>query len=180
MNAVSTAARVVPWWGRKVASMCHPGASKRLEMEVSMKMYGHPMSTCTRKVLATLHEKKASFEIVPVDLTTGAHKRPQHLARQPFGQIPVIDDGDFRLYESRAIIRYLDKVLPGATPEPGDPYGRGLRAQRTSVAASNFTPLAMTIIYQLFFGRLRGAQPSPAKVEEGRTKLAKSVEVLYR
>ncbi|HXN31343.1 MAG TPA: glutathione S-transferase N-terminal domain-containing protein [Polyangiaceae bacterium] len=145
-----------------------------------MKIYGHPMSTCTRKVLATLHEKKASFEIVPVDLTTGAHKRPEHLARQPFGQIPVIDDGDFRLYESRAIIRYLDQVLPGATLTPSDPKGRGLMEQWISVETSNFTPHAMTIIYQLFFGPMRGAQPDPAKVEEGRTKLAKSVEVLDR
>jgi glutathione S-transferase len=145
-----------------------------------MKLYGHPVSTCTRKVLITLYEKNASFELVPIDLPAGAHKLPEHLARQPFGQIPAIEDGDFRLYESRAIIRYLDQVLPGTPLAPNDAKGRALMEQWISIETSNFTPPAMAIIYQLFFGPKRGTSPDPLKVEEGRTKLAKSVEVLDR
>src|SRR4051795_9201851 len=81
--------------------------------ERKMKVYGHPISTCTRKVLATLAEKGAAFEFVVVDLFKGEHKAAEHLARQPFGQVPVLEHDDFRMYESRAIIRYLDEVLPG-------------------------------------------------------------------
>ncbi len=145
-----------------------------------MKLYGHPMSTCTRKVLATLYEKNAPFDLVPIDLSSGSHKRAEHLARQPFGQIPAIEDGDFQLYESRAIIRYLDQVLPGASLAPSDPRGRALMEQWISVETSNFTPHAMAIIYQLHFGPMRGHAPDAAKVEEGRTKLATAVAVLDR
>jgi glutathione S-transferase len=143
-----------------------------------MKIYGHPVSTCTRKVLTTLHEKNASFEFVLVDFATNAHKRPEHLARQPFGQIPAIEDGDFRFYESRAILRYIDQVVPGASLAPTDAKGRALMEQWISVETSNFTPHAMTIIHQLYFGPMRGNQPDLVKVDEARVKLTKAVEVL--
>lgn len=145
-----------------------------------MKLFGHPMSTCTRKVLTALDEKQAKFELVVVDITTGGHKAPEHLARQPFGQIPAFEDGDFRLYESRAIIRYLDETLPGAALTPKDAKGRALMEQWISIETSNFTPHAMTIIYQLFFGPMRGAEPDAAKVEEGRQKVAPAVAVLEK
>ena len=143
-----------------------------------MKIFGHPMSTCTRKVLATLHEKNASFDLVVVDITKGAHKQAEHLAHQPFGQIPALQDGDYKLFESRAMIRYLDQVLPGAPLAPTDPKGRGLMEQWISVETSNFTPHAMAVIYQLFFAPMRGNQPDQAKIDEALPKLAKAVEVL--
>jgi glutathione S-transferase len=145
-----------------------------------MKLFAHPMSTCTRKVITTLEEKQAKYELVLVDLMTGAHKAPDHTSRQPFGQVPAIEDGDFRLYESRAIIRYLDETLPGVSLTPKDPKGRALMEQWISVETSNFTPHAMTLIYQLYFGPMRGTAPDAAKIEEGRTKLAPALAVLEK
>ena len=46
-------------------------------------------------------------EIVPVDLLGGAHKQPEYLARNPFGQVPALEDGDVGLYDSNAILVYL-------------------------------------------------------------------------
>ena len=57
-----------------------------------MKVYGHPLSSCTRKVLITFAEKGRPTELVPVDLFAGEHKQKAHLARHPFGVIPVLDD----------------------------------------------------------------------------------------
>lgn len=93
-----------------------------------VKVYGFPGSTCTRKVLCTLHEKGAAFEFVNVDITKGEQKSPAHLARQPFGVVPAIDHDGFALYESRAIIRYLDRRAPGREPharrrEAARPHG---------------------------------------------------------
>lgn len=45
-----------------------------------MKVYGMPISTNTIRVLAALNEKEVDYELVPVDLRTGAHKQPQFLA----------------------------------------------------------------------------------------------------
>ncbi len=143
-----------------------------------MKLYGHPMSTCTRKVLTVLEEKHAKADFALVDIFKGEHKEAAHLARQPFGQIPAFEDGDVRLFESRAIIRYLDETLPGAALTPKDPKGRALMEQWISVETSNFTPHAMTLIYQLVLGPMAGTAPDLAKVEEGSGKLAATVDIL--
>jgi glutathione S-transferase len=70
-------------------------------------------------VLATLEEKGAVYRLAPV--APGTLRSPEHLARHPFGRIPVIEHGDFRLYETQAILRYLDRVLPRPPLTPGDP-----------------------------------------------------------
>ena len=70
-----------------------------------MKIYGHPLSTCTRKVLTTLVETNQPYELVTLDFMKGEHKQPAHLARQPFGRMPTLDDDGFTLYESRAMCR---------------------------------------------------------------------------
>ncbi len=63
-----------------------------------MKIFGHPMSTCTRKVLATLVETNTPYELVVIDFATGEHKQPLHLSRQPFGKGPALEDGNFAMY----------------------------------------------------------------------------------
>lgn len=117
-----------------------------------MKVYGHPMSTCTRKVLTTLIETGTPFDVVLLDFAKGEHKQEAHLARQPFGQVPVLDDDGFELYESRAICRYLDEKAGGPLT-PGDARGRARMEQWISIETSNFTPSAMKFIYHHVFKR---------------------------
>ncbi|KAL9255441.1 Glutathione S-transferase F11-like protein [Drosera capensis] len=62
--------------------------------------------------LACLVELGEEFQVIHVDLDSFDHKSPEFLARQPFGQVPAIEDGDFQLYKSRAIIRYLAAKNP--------------------------------------------------------------------
>lgn len=115
-----------------------------------MKIYGHPMSTCTRKVLMTLAETNTPYDFVLVDFAKGEHKQPAHLARQPFGQLPALDDGGFGLYESRAICRYINEKAGGKLM-PGDARGRATAEQWISVETSNFTPPAMKFILHHLF-----------------------------
>jgi glutathione S-transferase len=143
-----------------------------------MKIYGNPMSTCTRKVLTTLAEKQAKFDFVAVDFATGGHKKPDYLLHQPFGQVPALEDGKFELYESRAIIRYLDETLSGQALTPKDPKGRAMMEQWISVETSNFTPHAMTYISEYFFAPMRGTQTDVAKVEAAKPKLQKCLEIM--
>ncbi|KAJ4914736.1 Glutathione S-transferase F6 [Raphanus sativus] len=74
---------------------------------LGIKVFGHPASTATRRVLIALHEKKLDFELVHVELKDGEHKREPFLSRNPFGKIPAFEDGDFKLFESRAITQYI-------------------------------------------------------------------------
>ncbi len=143
-----------------------------------MKLYGIPFSTCTRKVLTILAEKNAKADFVNVDITKGEGKNDDHLARQPFGQIPAIDDDGFVLYESRAILRYLDSKLPGVALTPADPQTRALMEQWISVETSNFTPHAMKLIYETIFHPMRGIPTDPNKVSEARAALSRTLDVM--
>ena len=84
-----------------------------------IKVHSIPGSPYGRAVLIALEEKHAPYKVVPV--APGTLRSPEHLARHPFGRVPVLEQGDFRLYETQAILRYLDRALPGPTLTPPEP-----------------------------------------------------------
>lgn len=78
-----------------------------------------PGSPYGRAALATLVEKNAAFRFVPVE--PGTMKSEPHLSLHAFGRVPVFEHDGFRLYETQAILRYLDRVLPAPALTPTDP-----------------------------------------------------------
>ncbi|KAK3415566.1 hypothetical protein EUGRSUZ_H01183 [Eucalyptus grandis] len=64
------------------------------------------------RALAALHEKGLAFQLVPVDVGAGEHKKERFLALNPFGQVPAFEDGDLKLFESRAITQYIARKYP--------------------------------------------------------------------
>jgi glutathione S-transferase len=77
-----------------------------------------PGSPFGRSVLAMLEEKKARYRLAPV--APGTLKTPEYLALHPFGRVPVLVHNGFKLYETQAILRYLDRVLPQPALTPSD------------------------------------------------------------
>jgi len=77
-----------------------------------------PGSPFGRSVLAMLEEKRAPYRLSP--LAPGSLKTPEYLALHPFGRVPVLEHNGFRLYETQAILRYLDRVLPEPSLTPPD------------------------------------------------------------
>jgi glutathione S-transferase len=75
-----------------------------------------PGSPFGRAVFATLEEKGADYALQRVAMRT-----PDHLALHPFARVPILRHGDFRLYETQAILRYLDRALPAPSLTPADP-----------------------------------------------------------
>ncbi len=78
-----------------------------------------PGSPAARAVMAALIEKDASFRVA--GLAPGAHKIEPHLSRHPFGRMPVLEHDDFTLYETQAILRYLERILPSPLLIPEEP-----------------------------------------------------------
>ena len=72
-----------------------------------MKLYFHPVSTTCRPVMLLITEAAIACELEFVDLFTGAHLQPAFGAVNPSQQVPVLEDGDFRLTEGSAILKYL-------------------------------------------------------------------------
>lgn len=143
-----------------------------------MKLFGHPASTCTRKVLCTLAEKGAAHEFNIVDITKGEQKQPAHLARQPFGVVPAIEDGDFKLYESRAIIRYLDAKLGGASLTPTNVHDRARMDQWISVEQSYFSPTAMKAVMEIWYSSMQGREADKSVIQAGLEGTKRSLDVL--
>ena len=102
------------------------------------------------------------FEAVDVDMAVGEHKQPAFLALNPFGQLPVIQDGDVTLPDSNAILVYLEgRYAPGQWL-PRDPLGAAQVQRWLSVAAGQlaFGPAAARVL-ELF---KRPGDPSEARL----------------
>src|SRR4051812_715707 len=145
----------------------------------TMKLYGSSMSTCTRKVFCTLAEKGKEVEFVSVDLMKGEQKQPSYVkAQHPFAKVPVLEDGAFTMYESRAIIRYLDETLPGPQLTPADAKGRALMEQWTSVEEFYFSGPALKIARERVFKPMLGMSGDEQNVEAGKEELSRTLDVL--
>jgi glutathione S-transferase len=77
-----------------------------------MKLYWHPVSLMPWRVRIALAEKSLDYEEVVIDLPGGASHRPEFLALNPFGQVPVLEDGGRAFAESTAILEYLEETHP--------------------------------------------------------------------
>jgi len=72
-----------------------------------LKIYGADLSSPANKVRFTANYIGLDFEYVQVKIREGEHRKPEFLAINPVGKIPVIDDDGFKLFESNAICKYL-------------------------------------------------------------------------
>ncbi len=72
-----------------------------------MKLYYHPASTTSRPLILFAAENGLKIDMQVVDLFTGEHYQPPYEAINPNHLVPVLEDGDFRLTESSAILKYL-------------------------------------------------------------------------
>ena len=95
-----------------------------------MKLYMVPLAPNPTKVMVYIAERAElgtdmGIEQIVVNTVKGRHKEPEHLARNPFGTLPVLefDDGSF-LVESLAIMEYLEEQFPDNALRPSDPRER--------------------------------------------------------
>ena len=76
-----------------------------------MKLYGFG-PTRSLRALWGLKELGLEYEFIPVNLVAGEHRRPEYLALNPAGKVPVLVDGDLIIPESAAIVLYLAEKYP--------------------------------------------------------------------
>jgi glutathione S-transferase len=82
-----------------------------------MKLYYHPASTTSRPVVLFAEDNAIPLEYRVVDLFTGEQYKDEFVAINPSHMVPVLEDDDFRLTESSAILKYLaDKIGSPAYP----------------------------------------------------------------
>ncbi|PRP87316.1 Glutathione transferase III(b) [Planoprotostelium fungivorum] len=147
-----------------------------------LKIKGLAISPAARRVFMVAEELGVEYELQAVDLTKGEHKLDDYVEKyQPFGQIPVLIDGDFQLFESRAIARYIANVHgpEGNTILPTDVKKRATVEQWISAEQSHFDCVSK-IVGQLYFAPMFGGQPDQTIVEEADVKFKDRMTIFDR
>lgn len=93
---------------------------------MTIKLYHHPLSTFSRRVVIALLEKQIPYESIVLDMAARKHREPAYLALNPYGRVPTIEDDGFVLYESTPILTYLEAIQPAPALVPADVRGRAL------------------------------------------------------
>lgn len=161
-----------------------------------LTLHGNIHSTCTSRVRTVLEELNVPYEFVGIDFAKGEHKAPAFVAVQPFGQVPYLDDDGFKVFESRAIARYIALKHGGVgtlIPAQADAQKTALFEQAASIEMSNFDPSAAGLAFENIFKvyvlsrsiitrrfdadrdggvrRMHGGKTDPATVERLKTTL---------
>ncbi|WP_298964283.1 glutathione S-transferase [uncultured Methylobacterium sp.] len=113
-----------------------------------MKLYHHPLSGHAHRARLFLSLLGVPHEAIEVDLKAGAHKRPDFLALNPFGQVPVLDDDGTVVADANAILVYLARKLGRTDWLPADPQGEAAVQRWLSVAAGElaYGPAAARLV----------------------------------
>lgn len=125
-----------------------------------IKLHRLALSGHCHRVELLLSLLQLPYETIDVDVVAGEHKRPEFLARNAFGQVPVIEDGEVTLADSNAILLYLEgRYAPGSwMPREALPAARVQRWLSVAAGPLAFGPAAARVI-ALF---RRPEDPAPA------------------
>lgn len=124
-----------------------------------LRLYRMALSGHCHRVELFLSLLGLPYELVDVDTRAGEHKSAAFLARNPFGQVPVLEDGAVVLADSNAILVYLEgRYAPGAWL-PRDPVGAARVQQWLSVAAGQLAYGAAAARVVALFGKPEDPAP---------------------
>ena len=146
---------------------------------MSLTLHAFPPSPRSFKVLAVAHHLGIDYQFAFCDLTKGAQKAAAYTALNPNQRVPALEDGDFSLWESNAIIQYLATKKPEANLLPMDERGRADVARWQFWESTTWDPACAILVFERavkrFFG---GGAPDPVEVEKGLQRFHRAAGVL--
>jgi glutathione S-transferase len=140
----------------------------------TLTVFGDPRSSYTRSVRMALAEKGVAFTHVPAP----PHS-PEVLALNPFGRIPALKDGDTAIYETAAILRYIDEGLDGPPLRPVMLHDRTRCDQWVSlVGAHYYDAMVRRYVLQYIFPKGPNDQPDRKVIDAAIPEIEKELDVL--
>src|SRR5262249_42534343 len=134
----------------------------------AMKLYSIHNSNNCRRVNATIAHLGLAVEIVEPNLMSGDLKKPDYLALNPNAKVPTLVDGDFKLWESRAVMQYLASRQPGTHVWPNDRKRQADIARWEFWEASHLSKGTGAFAFEKLFKRICLKQePDPAALQTG-------------
>lgn len=143
-----------------------------------IRLHYHPLSTFTRRVLIALAEKNIPHELVLVDMTKKMHKDPAYLAINPYGRVPTLEEDGFLLYESTAILNYLEATHPQPALVPADVRGRALVDMHMKLCDLQMSRQTGSIIFPKRF--LPKERWDAAAMAQAKGEIEKHLEIVER
>jgi glutathione S-transferase len=144
-----------------------------------MKLYQFPLSPNCQKVVALAHELGLPIELATLDLFKGEARTPAMLAKNPNGKLPILEDGDFVLWESTAMLTYMAGKAGRADLAPTTPRERAEVERWTSWQGAHFSPAIRKVAFERIVKRLAGlGAPDEAVVKAGIEEFATVASVL--
>ncbi len=119
-----------------------------------IKLYDFLPCPFGQKVRIVLAEKSLEFELMPIDLTQGEHRRPEFVRLNPYARVPVLVDEETTVYDSTIIDEYLDDEYPEPPllPAVGSSALRARARLFEDFADNSFTPQVGQLIAELHKG----------------------------
>jgi glutathione S-transferase len=145
-----------------------------------MRLYYHPLSSNSRRVLLTAVELGVALELVVVDLVDGEHKTARYLQINPNGRVPLLEDDGFYLWESHAIMQYLADTCQGEMLYPHAIQARADINRWLFWSAYHFTPAVGFITRERVSKKMvgRSGGPDTAEIARGEALLTAAADVL--
>lgn len=141
-----------------------------------IKVFGFPLSPFVRKVHVIAAEKGVPIEMV---LGKPGEPSPEFLAASPFGKIPALQDGDFTLADSTAIVTYLDALQPDPAIAPGIAQQRARAIWFEEFADTILVAAGGKVLFNRFVApRLMGRPGDETVAEQGLKELAPAMDYL--
>jgi glutathione S-transferase len=144
-----------------------------------IKLYDFLPCPFGQKVRIVLAEKSLSYELVPVDLTKGEHRRPEFVRLNPFARVPVLVDEDTVVYDSTIINEYLDDEYPDPPVLPRIEFS-SLRARARlfeDFADTSFTPQVGQLMTEMARGE---GERDQGRVQRLRQSIERVLEYVNR
>ncbi|MGH7126404.1 MAG: glutathione S-transferase family protein [Stellaceae bacterium] len=140
-------------------------------------LYGLHASPYVRAARLGLEEKGVAYDLV--EFPVSEIKAQPHLSRQPFGRIPAFEHKGFPLYETQAILRYVDAAFPGPALQRTDPREAARMNQIMGIVdAYMFMDVSFGISYQRLMAPKHGKAPDEARVKDSLPKARLCIEAL--
>lgn len=143
-----------------------------------IRLHSHPLSTYTRRVRIALIEKGIEHELVTVDMAARKHREPEYLAINPYGRVPTLQEGDFFLWESNAILHYLEATHPEPALLPPDAKGRALVDMHTRLCDIQMARQTGIIIFPMRF--LPKERWDEKAMAQAKTEIERHLQILER
>ena len=134
---------------------------------MSVHLYGYQYSVYAWIARLAMHEKGIGYTWV--EINPFARDVPaDYLAMHPFGRVPTLINGDFVLFETSAITRYVDEAFEGRRLQPVNPQDRGRVSQIISVIDSYaYWPLVRQVFSHGIFRPRLGHPADPIEYQRG-------------